>query len=482
VEKENVQIGQVGVSRIQSGAEPGSSGPAKTEVSSGVLDMLSFLAAWLQPQSRELAEASQVRVGADVAGAADLSKPVTLGQQEEGNQIRRSSLEKETQAEKKKDKAKDVVMDMDKAGPSPTAEAKQGASASASGPSADILNTAAASMLAPSSISAGVPERKESGSETSGLLPPLGRSAQPVSGQQMQPGLLRATAEQQSQAPPTGEPLAATNDAAAAMQATTPQASVEVTKEAQGLRPPERPPLVSTAGAEGSTANRSVQAPTMRETAAQQPGLKSKNAEKMSHVSLGIAPAGSSGVIGHEVAEQQPVPGSESAPAAASLLHAAVSQDAPDRSARQPLQSNPFQRMDSVTLPQTTWLRTSLHHLAVGVRDPALGWVEVQTQSSSGHLSASLATNSVSSHAALVAEAPALTQFLMERNVPIETVSVAMQGGDAGSGQQHAGGENRNQQDFPQGQGAIGFSPPEAEGSEERNQLENGWSRLSVRA
>lgn len=97
-------------------------------------------------------------------------------------------------------------------------------------------------------------------------------------------------------------------------------------------------------------------------------------------------------------------------------------------------QANPFQHMDSGD-PQAMVLRANAHEVAVGVRDPALGWVEIRTQSSAGHLNASFTAGSTEAHAALAAQVPSMTQYLADRNVHVQSVSVGTQSGFDGGGQ-----------------------------------------------
>ncbi|QNI34160.1 flagellar hook-length control protein FliK [Alloacidobacterium dinghuense] len=110
-------------------------------------------------------------------------------------------------------------------------------------------------------------------------------------------------------------------------------------------------------------------------------------------------------------------------------------------------EADPFQRLDAVESPATL-LHTSSHQIAVGVHDPALGWVEVQTQSSAGHVSATLTADSTEAHASLAAQAPSITQYLADRNVPVHSLNVHTQGdmqsGASGGGQsQSAPGDAR---------------------------------------
>lgn len=105
-------------------------------------------------------------------------------------------------------------------------------------------------------------------------------------------------------------------------------------------------------------------------------------------------------------------------------------------------EANAFQRLDAGESPATL-LHGGPHQVIVGVHDPSLGWVEVQTQSSAGHVSATLTTASLEAHANLAAQAPAITQYLADRNVSVHSVNVHAQGnaqnGGPGSGQPQSG-------------------------------------------
>ncbi|HMD22140.1 MAG TPA: flagellar hook-length control protein FliK [Alloacidobacterium sp.] len=108
--------------------------------------------------------------------------------------------------------------------------------------------------------------------------------------------------------------------------------------------------------------------------------------------------------------------------------------------------ANAFQRLDSGGTPATL-LHSSAHQIAVGVHDPSLGWLEVQTQSSAGHISATLTAASTEAHASLAAQAPAITQYLADRNVSVHSVNVHTQadaqgGASSGGGQPQSDTEN----------------------------------------
>ena len=84
--------------------------------------------------------------------------------------------------------------------------------------------------------------------------------------------------------------------------------------------------------------------------------------------------------------------------------------------------------------PAPVVLHSGAQHVAVGVRDPDLGWVEIKTQNTAGQLAATLVTTSSQSHATLAAQLPAMTQYLHERDVRVGTLAVQQQmpGGNSG--------------------------------------------------
>ena len=109
------------------------------------------------------------------------------------------------------------------------------------------------------------------------------------------------------------------------------------------------------------------------------------------------------------------------------------------------LEVNPFQRLDASEAPATL-LHSSSHQLAVGVRDPALGWLELQAQSSSGHISATLTATSTEAHASLTMQTSAITQYLADRNISVDHLNIhthaEMQNGGSSGGQSQSQPEN----------------------------------------
>jgi len=149
-----------------------------------------------------------------------------------------------------------------------------------------------------------------------------------------------------------------------------------------------------------------------------------------------------------------------------------------------------FQRLDSGETP-VTLLHSSAHQIAVGVHDPSLGWVEVQTQSAAGHISATLSAASTDAHANLTAQMPAMTQYLADRNVSLHSLNVDTQGSAPGGGQpQHSGSGSESSPGRPQpeagqqsgavSQGGARSSTSAAQDSSATGTV--GASHISVRA
>jgi hypothetical protein len=148
------------------------------------------------------------------------------------------------------------------------------------------------------------------------------------------------------------------------------------------------------------------------------------------------------------------------------------------------LDINTFQRLDSGQVPSTL-LHSSAHQIAVGIQDPSLGWLEVQTQSSAGHVNATLTAATAEAHASLAVQAPAITQYLADRNVPIQSLNVHtqadMQGGTSGGGQSQPGPENTRQQQMPERGGIVETGRP-AVLSETNTRRIDSASYISIRA
>ena len=111
---------------------------------------------------------------------------------------------------------------------------------------------------------------------------------------------------------------------------------------------------------------------------------------------------------------------------------------------------NPYQKLDQVSGPSGVVMSAGVNRMTVGVHDPALGWVEIKTQSTAGQVAAALTTSSSQTHEALAAQLPSLTQFLADREVRLSSIGIEQhaaghapghsgQGNEQGSSRQPAG-------------------------------------------
>lgn len=103
-----------------------------------------------------------------------------------------------------------------------------------------------------------------------------------------------------------------------------------------------------------------------------------------------------------------------------------------------------FERMDSAVAPQV--LESSPHRLAVGMRDGALGWVEIRTRSEAGQVSAVLATGSSEAQAALTAGLPEIRDYLAAHHVEVGQLASERFPASAGENQGSPGGSPGNEE------------------------------------
>lgn len=129
-----------------------------------------------------------------------------------------------------------------------------------------------------------------------------------------------------------------------------------------------------------------------------------------------------------------------------------------------------FERMDSASLPQV--LAANPQRLEVGVRDAALGWVEIRTHGMAGHISAVVSAASNEAHAALSAQLPAMREYLANQHLGVERLRSETFSSSPGSGQGSSGGG----QSHPRAPGQP--SSPSAPGMEAEDE---NLSYISVR-
>lgn len=84
---------------------------------------------------------------------------------------------------------------------------------------------------------------------------------------------------------------------------------------------------------------------------------------------------------------------------------------------------DPFQRLDS-GISSGTVLHVASNRVEIGVHDPAMGWLEIKTQSNAGQISAALVATSSESHANLAAQLPLLNQYLSDHEVKVNHIGV----------------------------------------------------------
>ena len=107
---------------------------------------------------------------------------------------------------------------------------------------------------------------------------------------------------------------------------------------------------------------------------------------------------------------------------------------------------DPYQKIDQAPGGPLPVMSAGPNRVAVGLHDPALGWVEIKTQFVGGQIAAALVTSSSQSHQTLAAQLPSMAQFLAEREVRVSNIAVHHQatgsalGDTTGSG--HQGKQN----------------------------------------
>jgi hypothetical protein len=112
----------------------------------------------------------------------------------------------------------------------------------------------------------------------------------------------------------------------------------------------------------------------------------------------------------------------------------------------------------------------------------------VQTQSSAGHINATLTAGSTEAHASLAAQASAITQYLADRDVSVHSLNVHVQadqrGGAAGGGQSQSGaGKNHDEVQEQRSMSAESNREPSVSEMSSENMPRSGnASYISIRA
>lgn len=131
-----------------------------------------------------------------------------------------------------------------------------------------------------------------------------------------------------------------------------------------------------------------------------------------------------------------------------------------------------YDRIDQGTAP--VLLHSGAQQVAVGLRDPDLGWIEIKTQNMAGHVDATLVTSSGNIHDSLAAQLPAMAAYLEQRDVRVGTLAVHHEApianpgsglgngtGGYGSGNSGAGAQHSGQSGSGGQGGRYTGAPPE---------------------
>jgi hypothetical protein len=103
-----------------------------------------------------------------------------------------------------------------------------------------------------------------------------------------------------------------------------------------------------------------------------------------------------------------------------------------------------FERMDSGATPQV--IESTPQRLAVGVRSPGLGWVEVHASNAAGQVSATVVAGSAESHGAVSAQLPSVREFLAGEHVRVDNLtSERFPASSGGGGEGFSGGQSGNE-------------------------------------
>jgi flagellar hook-length control protein FliK len=144
------------------------------------------------------------------------------------------------------------------------------------------------------------------------------------------------------------------------------------------------------------------------------------------------APPSASVAAPHALASVQPILGATGPVAThGSSVSPAAVRSAPGTAAT-------FERMDGAAEPQV--IERTPQRLAVGVRDPALGWVEIRTRAAGGQIGAVMATASPGAHQALAPALPAIRDYLASQQVRVDHLAAEFFSPSASGGGSHGTG------------------------------------------
>ncbi len=128
---------------------------------------------------------------------------------------------------------------------------------------------------------------------------------------------------------------------------------------------------------------------------------------------------------------------------------------------------NAFERIDTSAAPQV--LAGTPQRLSIGVRDPALGWVEIHTRTAAGEISVALATPSAASHTAISAQLPAIRDYLSGQQVRVDHLTAEQFSASSGGRDNSAGNQPQAKDTHATSAGAT-HSPLTEQSSESEGQ------------
>lgn len=134
-----------------------------------------------------------------------------------------------------------------------------------------------------------------------------------------------------------------------------------------------------------------------------------------------------------------------------------------------------FERMDSGATPQV--IESTPQRLAVGVRSPGLGWVEVHASNAAGQVSAAVVAGSAESHGAVSAQLPSVREFLAGEHVRVDNLTSERFPASSGGGEGFSGGQSGHE-----ARNQAGRESRDESGSEGGPSLNNRGSASTITA
>jgi hypothetical protein len=131
--------------------------------------------------------------------------------------------------------------------------------------------------------------------------------------------------------------------------------------------------------------------------------------------------------------------------------------------------------MDSGATPQV--IESTPQRLAVGVRSPGLGWVEVHASNAAGQVSAAVVAGSAESHGAVSAQLPSVREFLAGEHVRVDNLTSERFPASSGGGEGFSGGQSGHE-----ARNQAGRESRDESGSEGGPSLNNRGSASTITA